>query len=137
MDSFCGGWNFSKLVSMDPTFIREMRELRQAETIITSNFTFSAKSIMIFLTQNLYSSLTVIFNKKVVKKKENRSNHCLSLSQNSNLIQMSKSVFIEKSDPSFQISVNAVTSTLALVELYSAPLGRYKSEVRDSYKIES
>ena len=50
---------------------------------------------------------------------------------------MSKSVFIEKSDPSFQISVNAVTSTLALVELYSAPLGRYKSEVRDSYKIES
>jgi len=31
--------------------------------------------------------------------------------------------------PSFQISVNAVTSTLALVELYSAPLGRYKSEV--------
>ena len=31
--------------------------------------------------------------------------------------------------PSFQISVNAVTSTLSLVELYSAPLGRYKSEV--------
>ena len=23
--SFCGGWNFSKLVSVDPTFIREMR----------------------------------------------------------------------------------------------------------------
>ena len=31
--------------------------------------------------------------------------------------------------PSFQISVNAVTSTLSLVELYSAPLERYKSEV--------
>jgi len=31
--------------------------------------------------------------------------------------------------PSFQISVNAVTSTLGLVELFSAPLGRYKSEV--------
>ena len=25
--SFCGGWNFSKLVSMDPMFIREMRVL--------------------------------------------------------------------------------------------------------------
>ena len=24
---FCGGWNFSKLVSMGPTFIREMRVL--------------------------------------------------------------------------------------------------------------
>ena len=23
--SFCGGWNFSKLVSVDSTFIREMR----------------------------------------------------------------------------------------------------------------
>ena len=23
--SFCGGWNFSKSVSMDSTFIREMR----------------------------------------------------------------------------------------------------------------
>ena len=22
---FCGGWNFSKLVSLGPTFIREMR----------------------------------------------------------------------------------------------------------------
>ena len=22
---FCGGWNFSKSVSVDPTFIREMR----------------------------------------------------------------------------------------------------------------
>ena len=61
----------------------------------------------------------------------------ISLTQDSKLSQMSKSVFIEKSDSSFQISVNAVTSTLALVELYSAPLGRYKSEVRDSYKIES
>ena len=25
--SFCGGWNFSKLVSVDSTFIREMRVL--------------------------------------------------------------------------------------------------------------
>ena len=25
MDLFCGGWNFSKLVSVGPTFIREMR----------------------------------------------------------------------------------------------------------------
>ena len=24
---FCGGWNFSKSVSVDPTFIREMRVL--------------------------------------------------------------------------------------------------------------
>ena len=24
-DFFCGGWNFSKPVSVDPTFIREMR----------------------------------------------------------------------------------------------------------------
>ena len=24
---FCGGWNFSKLVSVGPTFIREMRVL--------------------------------------------------------------------------------------------------------------
>jgi len=31
--------------------------------------------------------------------------------------------------PSFQISVNAATSTLALIELYSAPKGRYKSDV--------
>ena len=26
---FCGGWNFSKLVSMGPTFIREMRVLSE------------------------------------------------------------------------------------------------------------
>ena len=31
--------------------------------------------------------------------------------------------------PSFQISVNAATSTLALIELFSAPKGRYKSDV--------
>ena len=31
--------------------------------------------------------------------------------------------------PSFQISVNATTSTLALIELFSAPKGRYKSDV--------
>ena len=27
-DFFCGGWNFSKPVSVDPTFIREMRVLK-------------------------------------------------------------------------------------------------------------
>jgi len=26
---FCGGWNFSKLVSVGPTFIREMRVITQ------------------------------------------------------------------------------------------------------------
>ena len=26
---FCGGWNFSKSVSVGPTFIREMRVIRQ------------------------------------------------------------------------------------------------------------
>ena len=26
--SFCGGWNFSKLVSVDSTFIREMRVIK-------------------------------------------------------------------------------------------------------------
>ena len=31
--------------------------------------------------------------------------------------------------PSFQISVNSVASTLALIELFSAPKGRYKGEV--------
>lgn len=31
--------------------------------------------------------------------------------------------------PSFQISVNSVTSCLALVELFSAPKARYKPEV--------
>lgn len=31
--------------------------------------------------------------------------------------------------PCFQISVNSVTSALALIELYSAPKGRYKGEV--------
>ena len=31
--------------------------------------------------------------------------------------------------PSFQISVNAATSTLALIELFSAPKGRYKTDV--------
>ena len=27
---FCGGWNFSKLVSVDPTFIREMRVRKES-----------------------------------------------------------------------------------------------------------
>jgi adenosylhomocysteinase len=31
--------------------------------------------------------------------------------------------------PSFQISVNATTATLGLIELFTAPKGRYKAEV--------
>ena len=31
--------------------------------------------------------------------------------------------------PSFQVSLNSTTSALALIELFSAPSGRYKSEV--------
>ena len=39
---FCGGWNFSKSVSVDSTFIREMRVYNQSEVqILDSNSHYS------------------------------------------------------------------------------------------------
>ena len=34
VDFFCGGWNFSKSVSVDPTFIREMRVIGMYNLLI-------------------------------------------------------------------------------------------------------
>ena len=35
---FCGGWNFSKSVSVGPTFIREMRVLLHEQDTQTKHF---------------------------------------------------------------------------------------------------
>ena len=60
-DFFCGGWNFSKLVSVGPTFIREMRVMqvigmafqRGNSACILETVTDSRKMDEVYLPENI------------------------------------------------------------------------------------
>ena len=45
---FCGGWNFSKSVIVDPTFIREIRVLKE-QIVFLFLLHNSVKSIYVFM----------------------------------------------------------------------------------------